>query len=232
MADTITDFKTALNNAKKIVFLTGAGVSTASGIPDYRSKTGIYSDVERPEYLLSHTNLVTNPASLYKFAMDNMYFPDAKPNIIHEKFAQISNQKGYLITQNVDGLDKMAGNQNLVEFHGNLYDLYDMKTNEPVSFAEYQKSMYHEPDHGLIRPQITLYEEQIDVNKLEKSIELIENADLIVIVGTSFKVYPFAQLLSYKNNATPVWIINKEQIDQTHQYHEIIGDATEVFAQI
>lgn len=232
MKDTIENFKNAINNAKNIVFLTGAGVSTASGIPDYRSKTGIYHDQDRPEYLLSHTNLMTDPQSLYDFAMENMYYPDAKPNIIHQKIADLSNQKGFLITQNVDGLDKKAGNQNVIEFHGNLYDLYCMKDGQKVSFADYQKSMYHEPDHGLIRPEITLYEEQIDPNKLAHSIQLIENADLLVVIGTSFKVYPFAQLLSYKNPSTPVWIINKEEISNDDNYHELIGDAIEVFEQI
>lgn len=228
----IADFKTALEQAHQIVFLTGAGVSTASGIPDYRSKTGIYSGQQNPEYLLSAENLRDNPQSFYDFVMQKMFFPEAQPNLIHEKIAAITNKKGTLITQNVDGLDTKAGNQHVIEFHGNLYNLYCQKCQQKFTYTEYAQSMIHEADGGIIRPDITLYSEQINFGRLEQSVQALEMADLVVIVGTSFRVYPFAQLLSYKPDSAPVWVINQESISNDAQVHEIVGDAVEVFVQI
>ncbi len=114
-------FKSMLHAAQHVVFLTGAGVSTASGIPDYRSKTGLYRQQANPEYLLSHTNLITNPASFYEFVTQQMYFPEANPNVIHQVMATIANQKGQIITQNVDGLHTKAGERDVIDFHCSLY---------------------------------------------------------------------------------------------------------------
>lgn len=126
--DDLTELQQDLDNAKHVVFLTGAGVSTHSGIPDYRSKNGIYNGVqESPETILSESTLYNRPEFFYHFVMDNMYFPDAKPNLIHEKIAQICNKKGDLITQNIDRLDTKAGNEHVTEFHGNLYNIYCTK---------------------------------------------------------------------------------------------------------
>lgn len=123
--DDLTELQQDLDNAEHVVFLTGAGVSTHSGIPDYRSKNGIYNGVqESPETILSESTPYNRPEFFYHFVMDNMYFPDAKPNLIHEKIAQICNKKGDLITQNIDKLDTKAGNEHVTEFHGNLYNIY------------------------------------------------------------------------------------------------------------
>ena len=133
----LAEFKADLKKAKHPVFLTGAGVSTHSGIPDYRSKTGIYNGVsEPPEVILSEETLYDRPQLFYDFVMQNMYFPDAKPNLIHEKIAAICNEKGALITQNIDTLDRQAGNQHVTEFHGNLYDIYCSKCKQKVSYEE------------------------------------------------------------------------------------------------
>lgn len=229
----ITQLQNDLNNAKHITYLTGAGVSTHSGIPDYRSKGGIYDGVQMaPEQILSEDTLYHAPAKFHDFVMQNMYFPNAKPNLIHQKIAQSCNKNGQLITQNVDGLDKKAGNQHVIEFHGNLYDIYCTKCHTRFSYDKYKNSYLHHEDNGIIRPGIVLYGEAIDQNKLIQSVNTIQTSDLIIICGTSFVVYPFAQLLAYRNPNTKIWAINKTAIDQSNNINSIIGDALDVFSQL
>lgn len=223
------DLVQALQKAKQIVFLTGAGVSTHSGIPDYRSKTGLYANQADPEYLLSHEHLETDPKGFYDFVQAKMYFPEAKPNVIHEEIAELCRKKGVLVTQNVDGLDKKAGNPHVIEFHGNLYQIYCEKCGQQFTYEEYTKSYLHEKDGGLIRPKIVLYGETIDPTVLQQSLEAVSAADIIMIVGTSFRVYPFAQLLQYRPQSTPVYVVNREPIPASTDLHLIQGDALTVF---
>lgn len=229
---TVTDLATAIKAAHKLVFLTGAGVSTHSGIPDYRSKTGLYADQADPEYLLSHENLQAHPQTFYNFVMQRMYYPQAKPNAIHTEIAQLCQQKGQLITQNVDGLDRQAGNQHVIEFHGNLYDLYCQKCGQSVTYQEYAQDYHHQLDQGIIRPRIVLYNETIDPAKLTESVAAVSQADLIMIVGTSFRVYPFAQLLQYRAANVPIFVINQEQIAASEQVQMIQGDALQTFQEL
>lgn len=218
-----------IKQAQHIVFLTGAGVSTHSGIPDYRSKNGIYQGVqESPETILSEDTLYQRPEFFHRFVMDNMYFPQAQPNSIHKKIAQICNQKGDLITQNIDRLDTKAGNQHVTEFHGNLYDIYCTKCHQKATYEEYAQSYRHQDCGGIIRPGIVLYGEAINPAVLEKSVEIMQKSDLIIICGTSFVVYPFAQLLMYRQANTPIFSINKTKIPAPG-IHQIIGDALEAF---
>ncbi len=208
MQENIQDLKSALKQAQHIVFLTGAGVSTHSNIPDYRSKSGIYHGTELPpEIILSEDTL----------------YPKAQPNFIHQKIAEICNKKGTLITQNIDGLDSKAGNKHVIEFHGNLYNIYCTKCLKKLSYSIYQKSYKHQCG-GIIRPDIVLYGEGIDQQKLAKSISYIQEADLIIIIGTSFVVYPFAGLLAYRQKDAPVWAINKTKIEAS-SIRQINGDA-------
>ena len=225
----IASFKEDLDSSEHVVFLTGAGISTHSGIPDYRSKSGIYNGIsEPPETILSQDTLYGRPELFHSFVMKNMYFPQAKPNKIHEKIAQICNEKGDLITQNIDLLDKKAGNKHVLEFHGNLYDIYCTKCQEKVDYQAYKEDFRHENCGGIIRPGIVLYGEAINPETLTKSVEIMRKSDLVVIAGTSFVVYPFAQLLAYRNPAAKIWLINKTSIPATG-ISEIIGDALEVF---
>ena len=225
----IDNLKKDINNAKKVVFLTGVGVSTHSGIPDYRSKHGIYNGIsESPETILSEATLFNRPELFYNFVMENMYFPNAKPNQIHKKIAEICNKKGVLITQNIDTLDSKAGNKNVVEFHGNLYNIYCTKCHKPVSYEQYSSNYIHKECGGIIRPGIVLYGEQINPEVLTKSMKVMENADLVIISGTSFIVYPFAQLLAYKEPNAKVWAINKTEIPAPG-VNQIIDDALNIF---
>lgn len=228
MEDLVT-LQTDINNAKHIVFLTGAGVSTHSGIPDYRSKNGIYNGVqESPETILSENTLYNRPEFFHEFVMKNMYFPEAKPNLIHEKIAHFCNQKGDLITQNIDTLDTKASNQHVTEFHGNLYNIYCTKCHQSVSYEEYAKSYLHQGCNGIIRPGIVLYGEPINPETLTKSIQAMQKSDLVIICGTSFVVYPFAQLLAYRQENARIYSINKTAIP-TPGVKQIIGDALTVF---
>lgn len=227
--DKIQTLKNDIENAEHITFLTGAGVSTHSGIPDYRSKSGIYEGVsESPETILSETTLFNRPQFFYDFVMKNMYFPDAKPNPIHKKIAEISNNKGTLITQNIDKLDTKAGNKHVIEFHGNLYNIYCTKCQQHLTYDDYAKSYIHKNCGGIIRPGIVLYGETINTSTLNKSVEAMQKSDLVIIVGTSFVVYPFAQLLAYRKAGAKVWAVNKTEI-QAPGIHSIIGDALDVF---
>ena len=227
----IKSLLTDLKRAQHLVFLTGAGVSTHSGIPDYRSKAGLYADQVDPEYLLSNDNLVDHPEAFYRFVQTRMYYPDAKPNLIHTEIAKLCNQRGQLITQNVDGLDLKAGNQHVIEFHGNLYDLYCQKCGQQIPYTDYAKSDRHQADQGIIRPRIVLYGEQIEPEHLTRSVAAMQSADLILIVGTSFRVYPFAQLLQYRNSHAKIYVINNEKIDAPG-IEMIQDDALTIFKKI
>ena len=160
--------------------------------------------------------------------MDNMYFPKAKPNLIHKKIAQFCNQKGDLITQNIDTLDTQAANKHVTEFHGNLYDIYCTKCHQHLSYEEYAQNYRHQNCGGIIRPNIVLYGEAINPDTLSRSIEIMQKSDLVVISGTSFVVYPFAQLLAYRQANAKIYSINKTEIPAPG-VNQIIGDALNVF---
>ncbi|HJG84744.1 MAG TPA: NAD-dependent protein deacylase [Weissella thailandensis] len=225
------DIQQLIDNAKNIVFLTGAGVSTASGIPDYRSKGGIYDGIAlRPEYLLSTDALASEPEKMYEFAKENMYFPDAQPNIIHEKMATLTQKnRARIITQNVDGLHLKAGAKNVIEFHGSLYNIYSTTDGQPSDVDTYLQSPYRE-DGALLRPAITLYGEI--PFRVDEAAQWMTQADLVVIVGTSFVVYPFAGLLQYARPNVPVLAVNLEQIPAPAHVKQVVGDAREFFSEL
>ncbi len=231
----MTELNDLLNKAQHIVFMTGAGVSTASGIPDYRSKNGLYSGQESPEYLLSNECLANEPKKYYKFVTKSMIYPDAKPNVIHEKMADFAKKKGAMvITQNIDGLHSQAGTppENLVEFHGNLRDIYCTKCGKSATLEEYQQDMHHKNCGGILRSRIVLYGEPIDQDNLRRSLEAVSAADLIVVVGTSFVVYPFAGLISYRSPEAKLVAVNNQRITLPSNGIMIKNDATDEFAKL
>ncbi len=229
----MNDLKEAIKQANKIVFLTGAGVSVSSGIPDYRSKNGLYAGMESPEYMLSHTCLTREPDKFYQFVKENMYYPDAEPNTIHTKMAEISQQKDVtIITQNIDGLHEKAGTKKVINFHGSLYHCYCQKCQMSISAETYLQSNIHEDCLGIIRPDVVLYEEAIQESAINQSLSAIRHADLIVIVGTSFRVSPFCNLTDYRNKTAQIFAVNKEPIFLPYSFEMIESDATKVFAEI
>lgn len=208
-----TTIQMAFDDAKHIVFLTGAGVSTASGIPDFRSANGLYTQNRNAEYYLSHRYFASDPDGFYEFCKKNLYFPDAKPNVIHEKQAALTQQdRATVITQNIDNLYEEAGTKHLIDFHGNLYHVYCEKCGETVPVADYLKSRIHAKDGGPLRPDIVLYDEGIKQQNIIDAVKAMQAADLVVIVGTSMKVYPFAGLLEYRNPNAKVVAINRQEL--------------------
>lgn len=231
----MTELNEILNRANKIVFLTGAGVSTASGIPDYRSKNGLYAQKKTPEYLLSHTCLIREPETFYQYVKHNLYYPNAKPNIIHKKMAAFAKAgKAIIITQNIDNLHGQSGVpvDRLVEFHGNLYKIYCQKCHQRVPYQTYLQSMHHQNCGGILRADVVLYEEGIKQENLQKSVLALQQADTIVVCGTSFVVYPFAGLIEYRNSNAKVVAVNKETISLPEKGIMIKGDAVQEFEQV
>ncbi|MQM78020.1 NAD-dependent protein deacylase [Lentilactobacillus buchneri] len=221
------------DNAKRIVFLTGAGVSTASGIPDYRSKNGLYTNdkSDKPaEYYLSTDCLRDEPKVFWEYEKSNMYYPDAKPNVIHERQAEFTQKRNaVVVTQNIDSLYRKANTQNLVEFHGNLYKVYCQKCHKTVNYKDYLKSMYHENCGGILRPDIVLYGEGLDPIAISKSVEAVSQADLIVIVGTSMRVYPFAGLIDYRSQNAKVLAVNEEPLQFGFPFTMVKENAVDFF---
>ena len=225
-----TEMANLINESQKIVFLTGAGVSVPSGIPDYRSVTGLYTEtgLKEPEYLLSRRALLREPADFHRF-IKQLCQKDALPNVIHEKMAELEQRANVtVITQNIDGLHLKAGNQNVIEFHGSLATCYCELCGLTVEQKVFLKDFAHENCGGTLRPDIVLYDEQIDQGNTRRSLQALATADTIVIVGTSFRVYPFAGLIAYANRGAKILTINKEPVDVDADA-EFIGDAVEVF---
>ncbi|MFC6182594.1 NAD-dependent protein deacylase [Lactiplantibacillus daowaiensis] len=229
----LTNAQQTILNAKHIVFMTGAGVSTPSGIPDYRSKNGLYTGHHNAEYYLSHAYLKADPMGFYHYLKENLYYPDAKPNVIHKVMAQLTQQgKAGVITQNIDNLYNDAATQNLVEFHGNLYQIYCTECGKVVPWQAYLSSPYHDTDHGYLRPNVVLYDEGINQQNVDRSLALLRHADLVVICGTSFRVYPFAGLIDYRNSAAKVMAINEEALQLPFDFDMVQQNAVAFFEEL
>lgn len=223
----------AFSQAQKIVFLTGAGVSTPSGIPDYRSNNGLYTHHQNAEYYLSHGCLTREPAVFYDYVKTNLYKPDAKPNVIHERQAALTRQdRATIITQNIDNLYNEANAKHLIEFHGNLYRVYCQKCGQHVDWHQYLKSPVHENCGGQLRPDVVLYEEGLNEDNISNSVEALSNADLVVITGTSMRVYPFAGLLDYRNPMAPVIVINNEPLSFPFNFEMVQEDAAKFYEEL
>lgn len=231
----MSELNELIQQANKVVFLTGAGVSTASGIPDYRSKHGIYKEGKTPEYMLSHECLENEPEAFHDFVVQNLYFPNAKPNIIHKKMAALAQAgKATIVTQNVDGLYRKAKTpaDKLIEFHGNIYDVYCQKCRQKVDWHEFIKDIHHQDCGGILRSKVVLYGEGIDPQNLTRAVKAVRDADLIVIVGTSFVVYPFAGLIQYRNPHAEIVAVNNQPIQIPDSGIMIVNDAVKEFAEV
>lgn len=193
-----------VSQSHNIVFFGGAGVSTESGIPDFRSVDGLYNQkyAYPPETILSHTFFQEHTEEFYRFYQDKMLALEAKPNAAHLKLAQWE-KNGRLkavITQNIDGLHQAAGSQNVLELHGSVHRNYCTKCGKFFD-AHYMKAAqgvpYCDACGGLIKPDVVLYEERLDMDVLEKAVAYIAQADVLIVGGTSLVVYPAAGLIRY-----------------------------------
>ena len=189
-----------LAEAESVVFFGGAGVSTPSGIPDFRSGSGIYQTNRRAETMLSHSFFIEHPAEFYDFYRSAMLYPQARPNIVHKALAQME-RDGKLkavITQNIDGLHQLAGSRQVWELHGSTQRNYCMRCGRKfgVETILQAEAVPHCPVcGGMIRPDVVLYEEPLDESVWEGAEAAIRSCDLLLVGGTSLTVYPAASLV-------------------------------------
>lgn len=205
-----------IDDSERIVFFGGAGVSTESGIPDFRSADGIYHQHYRysPEEVVSHTFFMRHTEAFYEFYKDKMMILDAEPNAAHRKLAELE-QAGKLtavVTQNIDGLHQAAGSRRVYELHGSIHRNYCMDCGRSYS-AEYVKGAEGIPRcecGGIIKPDVVLYEEGLDSNTISGAVRAISEADTLIIGGTSLVVYPAAGFIDYFRGKHLV-VINKSE---------------------
>lgn len=202
-----------IKNSKSIVFFGGAGVSTESGIPDFRGTNGLYTKKydRNPEYMLSHDCFLNEPDLFYSFFFDNMIFDGAEPNYCHKKLAQLekSGKLSSIITQNIDGLHQLAGSNNVLELHGNVNKLICSKCGKVYSINEIKRTgVPFCGCDGIIKPNVVLYGEELDEDVINKSLDEIKKCDTLIVGGTSLVVYPAAGFIKYFKGKDLV-VINK-----------------------
>lgn len=210
----IAKLQEIIDDSENIVFFGGAGVSTESGVPDFRSADGIYHQQYRysPEQIVSHSFFVRNTEAFYEFYKDKMMFLEAKPNAAHLKLAQLE-AEGKLkavITQNIDGLHQAAGSKTVWELHGSIHRNYCQKCGKfyDASYVKHADGVPRCECGGLIKPDVVLYEEGLDPGVIDHSIRAIREADTLIIGGTSLVVYPAAGFIDYFRGKHLV-VINK-----------------------
>lgn len=203
MEEKIARLKKYVQESRSIVFFGGAGVSTESGIPDFRSTDGLYHQewAYPPETILSHTFFVKNTEEFYRFYKKKMICPDAKPNAAHRKLARLE-EEGKLsavVTQNIDSLHQMAGSKRVYELHGSVHRNYCQRCGKfyDAAYILESEGVPHCECGGLIKPDVVLYEEGLDDRTIRGAIHAIAQADLMIIGGTSLAVYPAAGLIDY-----------------------------------
>lgn len=239
--DNIQKLKKWVEESNNIVFFGGAGVSTESGIPDFRGEAGIYQTISEyginPETILSHTFFENNKEVFFDYCKKHLVFPDAKPNAAHYGLSELEKQGKLkaVITQNIDNLHQAAGSKNVLELHGTLYKNYCIKCGKKFDI-DYVLNSEGVPKcdkcGGVVRPDVVLYEESLDMDVMQKAVNYIASCDMLIIGGTSLAVYPAAGLINYYNGNKLV-LINKSTTNLDNRadlaLHMNIG---EVFSKI
>lgn len=232
--ENIEKLKKLIEESKSIVFFGGAGVSTESGIPDFRSQNGLYHQNYDypPETILSHSFFELNPKEFYRFYQEKMNCLTKKPNICHNYLKKLE-EKGKLkaiITQNIDGLHDKAGSKEVYELHGSIYKNTCQKCGKkygPNTIFAQKSSIPTCKCGGIIKPDVVLYQESLDEKVMEKSIRALQNADLLIVAGTSLTVYPANSFIHYFGGENLV-IINRDSTtyDQnaTLVIHQSLGE--------
>lgn len=225
----IETLKNIIDESKNIVFFGGAGVSTESGIPDFRSKDGLYNQRYDypPEEILSHSFFMKNPNNFFTFYRDKMNSLDYKPNITHLKLAELEEKKKLkaIITQNIDGLHQKAGSKNVLELHGSILKNYCMKCNRFYTAEKIFNTVGipYCSCGGIIKPDVVLYEEPLNEQILISAIKYISECDTLIIGGTSLTVYPASGLIQYFKGSHLV-LINKDSTTLDHLANIVIND--------
>jgi len=228
-----------IRESKRIVFFGGAGVSTESGIPDFRSTDGLYNQTYDypPEMIVSHTFYEERPAEFFDFYKNRMLFLDARPNAAHLKLAELekAGKLTAVITQNIDGLHQAAGSKNVLELHGSVlrnycencdkfFDVYYVKNSRGVPVCD--------RCGGSVKPDVVLYEENLNMDIMEAAVNHISRADMLIIGGTSLVVYPAAGLIRYYRGDKLV-LVNKSATSVDQRANLVINDSIgKVFSQI
>ena len=236
----ISQLQEIITNSDNIVFFGGAGVSTESGIPDFRSESGIFKSLEKygdtPENLVSHSYYIDHTEEFFEYYKENLIFEDATPNPAHLKLAELekTGKIKAVITQNIDGLHQKAGSKNVLELHGSVHRNYCQ-----ICGKEYDLKYILESNGipkcecgGIIKPDVVLYEEPLNNSILSLSIDYIQNAETLIIGGTSLVVYPAAGLINYFSGKNLI-LINKSETPYDNLATLVINDAIgKVFSQI
>lgn len=226
----IEQLKSIIEQSDNIVFFGGAGVSTESGVPDFRSVDGLYNQKwdYPPETILSHTFFMTKPDEFYRFYREKMLIENIKPNKAHIALAKLEEQGKLkaVITQNIDGLHQAAGSKNVFELHGTVHKNHCMKCGKFFGFSDIMKldATPRCECGGLIKPDVVLYEEGLDSATLQGAVQAISRADVLIIGGTSLAVYPAAGLIDYYNGNKLV-LINKDKTPRDNTANLVINDA-------
>ena len=249
MFDPIATLRTWIEESSNIVFFGGAGVSTESGIPDFRSVDGLYNQKYKypPETIISHSFFERDPEEFYRFYRDKLIIKGAKPNAAHLRLAELERQGKLkaVITQNIDGLHQLAGSRNVLELHGSTLRNYCLRCGRTYGVEAIENCTgvpkcacggTIRPDvvlcGGTIRPDVVLYEEGLDSEILQKSVRAIAEADVLIVGGTSLVVYPAAGLINYYRGNKLV-LINKSPTAYDSQANLLISEKIgEVFSQV
>ena len=218
MKNQYEEFKKIINEAHSIVVFTGAGISVPSGIPDFRSADGIYNQKTKikasPEEIISHSFFMSHTEDFYDFYKEKMCYPKAEPNAAHKYFADLE-KKGknvIVVTQNIDGLHQKAGSKYVYELHGTIHQNFCMKCGRlfGLDYVMNSKGVPHcDKCGGIVKPNVVLYEEGLDEDTIQRSISAIMTCDLLIIIGTSLRVYPAAGFIRYFRGRYLV-VINKD----------------------
>ena len=227
-----------IKKSESIVFFGGAGVSTESGIPDFRSTDGLYNQKWKypPETILSHTFFEKNTEEFYRFYREKMLFLDAEPNAAHKKLAELERQAklSAVVTQNIDGLHQKAGSKCVYELHGSIHRNYCQKCGKEydAEYILYTEGVPHCECGGIIKPDVVLYEEPLNEKVVDKAIQAIGKADMLIIAGTSLSVYPAAYLIDYFVGNYLV-VINRDSTSRDNYADLVIqGNVGEILSRI
>lgn len=225
----IEELQKMIDEATKIVFFGGAGVSTESGIKDFRSIDGLYNENYKypPEVILSHSFFINNPEEFYKFYKDKLNCLDALPNVTHKylKNLESKGKKVTIVTQNIDGLHEKAKSNDVLLLHGSIYHNHCMRCQKSfdAEMVFESKGIPRCSCGGIIKPDVVLYEEALDEEIVTKAIKAIRECDLLIIAGTSLVVYPAASFVNYYQGNKLV-IINKDDIAVMNKANLVIQD--------
>ena len=238
MNESVKKLNDAINSSQYIVFFGGAGVSTESGIPDFRSVDGLYNQKYKypPETIISHSFFMRNTEEFYRFYKDKMIFRNAKPNAAHLKLAEME-EKGKLkavITQNIDGLHQAAGSKEVLELHGSVHRNYCMRCHKfyDLDYIADSEGIPRCECGGIIKPDVVLYEEGLDSDTITRAVNHIRKADMLIIGGTSLVVYPAAGFIDYFHGKT-LAVINMAPTNRDSSADILISEKIgEVFKQI